>query len=402
MNSPHDVRLSDSDYFSAGGDTEGCGSTDDSCSFDVSALSDTSTEAAASAAAARKAGDAKASRPGAAKAAPVDGKENKKAAKEPARTSSYGSYGRPGFKFEVDSGASLTSTLLGSACGDKSKSKCGASEDCSSTAKSRVTASVESSVNISASLDAGTHGTGSAGFATSAESSLRDSAGDSSQSTTSSGTAAPGPVAKWPNGRLIAQAPLAARPNGVAQAPLEPQGADQRVSALEGKLERQSRLLKAALGRQVELKQECEQFYLSKKQMQRQVEETSRKYNLLKQEVAKTREENVALASELKKSKSIGREILDARRSARAALSEMATQNAKLTAMLVERKQEIRELNSQLDASRKREGREATGQEDRFKAYEAEIEELRERLHAEQRRSRDLERGAATLRQRYQ
>ena len=387
MNSPHDVRLSDSDYFSAGGDTEGCGSTDDSCSFDVSALSDTSTEAAASAAAARKAGDAKASRPGAAKAAPVDGKENKKAAKEPARTSSYGSYGRPGFKFEVDSGASLTSTLLGSACGDKSKTKCGASEDCSSTAKSRVTASVESSVNISASLDAGTHGTGSAGFATSAESSLRDSAGDSSQSTTSSGTAAPGP---------------AARPNGVAQAPLEPQGADQRVSALEGKLERQSRLLKAALGRQVELKQECEQFYLSKKQMQRQVEETSRKYNLLKQEVAKTREENVALASELKKSKSIGREILDARRSARAALSEMATQNAKLTAMLVERKQEIRELNSQLDASRKREGREATGQEDRFKAYEAEIEELRERLHAEQRRSRDLERGAATLRQRYQ
>ena len=172
-----------------------------------------------------------------------------------------------------------------------------------------------------------------------------------------------------------------------------------RVDALENKLERQSRLLKAALGRQVELKQEAESFYLAKKQLQKQVEETSRKYNMLKQEVAKTREENIALASELKKSKNIGREILDARRSARAALSEMATQNAKLTAMLVERKQEIRELTGQLDAFKKRGEREGSGSQDRFRAYEAEIEELRERLHSEQQRSKELERSAASYQQ---
>ncbi|QDZ17667.1 DnaJ domain-containing protein [Chloropicon primus] len=367
LNSPLDVRLGDSDYFSAGGEEE-CGSTDDSCSFDVSALSETSSERAKKSESTNL--QPQAQEKGSSRTSKEDEKSSSSAASQGLRpTKSSGSYGQPGFKFEVDSGASLTSTLLGSACSSKPRNK--GNEDCSSTAKSRAS-STESSINISASLEERQVDSSGSGDV---ESSLREDSGESSMS----------------SHRASLETSFHQRQ--------EAEKTDHRIHVLENKLERQSRLLKAALGRQVELKQEAESFYLSKKQLQKQMEDTSRKYNMLKQEVAKTREENIALASELKKSKNIGREILDARRSARAALSEMATQNAKLTAMLVERKQEIRELTTQLDAFKKKEVRGTTQQEDRFKAYENEIEELRERLHSEQRRSRDLERNAAAMQQ---
>ncbi len=335
LNSPRDIRLSESDYFSVG--EEGCGSTDDSCSFDISAVSDASLEETKK----KKASSENAE------------KQDEAERKDSVSTTRSSSHGRVGFKFEVDSGASLTSTLLGSACADRPKTR--QSSDCSSTAKSRIS-STESSINISATLDERQNETGDQ-----SQSSLRES-GESSMSS-----------------RRVSADFFKAK---------EADEKNHRVEVLENKLERQSRLLKAALARQVELKQEAESFYLSKKQLQKQVEDTSRKYNMLKQEVAKTREENVNLATELKKSKNIGREILDARRSARAALSEMATQNAKLTAMLVERKQEVRELTMQLDAFRKR--GEAEKSKDRFAAYESEIEELREKLHSEQQRSKQL------------
>ena len=357
LNSPHhDLKLSSSSkYYSASGESvANSATTVSSCSFDASANSDASSPTTLSTR-------------GAKVGKPPSGNKRSKEDKTRAR-SAHAKRDSASFRFEVDSEESLTSTLLGSACAKGSSRKRDEASDeaeCASTGKTTASFnSAQSSLNISASAQVGTKGDEEA----SAESKPKSSA--------------------------VAGGSVSSKLQERRPPPGKYVDRDQVVSLLEGKLERQSRLLKAALARQVELKQEAQHYYTSKKQHQQQLEDVSRKYSLLKQEYTKMKEENVTLVSELKKSKDIGREILEARRSARSALSDMATQNAKLTAMLVERKQEMRKMKAELDAFRKVKTGVADASEERLKAYETEIEELREKLALEQKRQDSGHSGA--------
>ncbi|GMH40737.1 hypothetical protein BSKO_08641 [Bryopsis sp. KO-2023] len=88
----------------------------------------------------------------------------------------------------------------------------------------------------------------------------------------------------------------------------------------------------------------------------------------LRGDLCRSRAENAAISSELKRTHDLYREALGARRNAREALSEMAQQNARLVSAYVEKKQEFRSIQDSFEEDRRR--------------WQAQIEHLEHELNA--------------------